>query len=151
MILKYKTGKLPSNFIFLGVMLLSIGIWRMLVLDWKGILFFLISLVLLFLRSGVLIDTEYKRVKEYTSLIAIIKGKWESIQSIIDLEIINSRETQSMSVGSVSRTETKEEYKLILTMPDKDIELISGEKEYIQKHAEKISSALQVPLRDESV
>ncbi len=150
MILKYKTGKLPPNFIVLGTMLLGIGIWRMVVLDWKGILYFLISLVLLFLKSGVLIDTENKRIKEYTSLFVILKGKWESIQSIISLEIIKTSETTRMSAASISRTDTKEVYKLFLNLPDNDIEFISGEKEYIQKNAEKLSSALQVSLKDNS-
>ncbi len=151
MILKFKTGRLPSNFIFLGAMLLCIGVWRMIVLDWKGIIFFIISLVLLFLKSGVIIDTESRRIKEYTSLFIILKGKWESIQSIIGLEIIKTSETTSMSTASISRTDTREVYKLLLNLPDEDIEFISGEKEYIQKNAEKISSALQVSLRDKSV
>ena len=151
MILKYNTGKLPSNFIFLGAMLLCIGVWRMIVLDWQGILFFLISLVLLFLKSGVIIDTENRKIKEYTSLIVIIKGKWESIQSIIGLEIIKTSETTSMSTASISRTDTKEVYKLLLNLPDEDIEFISGEKSYIQKHAETISSALQVEISDHSI
>ncbi len=40
MILNYKTGKLPPNFYYLGIILFGTGIWRMVVLDWKGILFF---------------------------------------------------------------------------------------------------------------
>ena len=120
MILNYKTGKLPPNFIYLGIMLFGIGIWRMVVLDWKGILFFIISLLFLFIKSGILIDTDNRRLKKYIGFFAIKKGEWESIKSIINLQIIKTKETQAMSVLSITRTETNDVYKLFLTLPNLD-------------------------------
>ncbi len=146
MILNYKTGNLPPNFIYLGIMLLCIGIWRMVVLDWKGILFFVISLLLLFIKSGIIIDTDNRRLKKYIGFFAIKKGEWESIKSIINLQIIKTRETQAMSVLSITRTETNDIYKLFLILSDRNIELMSGEKDYILNRAEKISSSLQVSV-----
>ena len=143
MILNYKTGKLPQNFIYLGVMLFGLGIWRMIVLDWKGILFFIISLLFLFIKSGIIIDTDHKRLKKYTGIFAIRKGEWESIKSLVNLRIIKTNETQNMSVLSITRTETKIVYKLILVLPNKNIELISGESDFINKAANEISHALQ--------
>ena len=148
MILNYKTGKLPPNFIYLGIMLFGISIWRMVVLEWKGILFFVISLLFLFIKSGIIIDTDNRRLKKYIGLFAIKKGEWESIKSIINLQIIKTRETQNMSVLSISRTETNDVYKLFVTLSDKNIELMSGEKEYIFNRAEKISSSLQVSVKN---
>ena len=148
MILNYKTGKLPPNFIYLGIMLFGIGIWRMIVLDWKGILFFIISLLFLFIKSGIIIDTDNKRLKKYIGFFAIRKGEWESIKTIINLQIIKTRETQNMSVLSITRTETNDVYKLFLTLPDRKIELMSGEKDYILNRAEKISSSLQVSVKN---
>ena len=146
MILNYKTEKLPPNFIYLGIMLFGIGIWRMVVLDWKGILFFVISLLFLFIKSGIIIDTDNRRLKKYIGFFAIIKGEWESIKSIINLQIIKTRETQAMSVLSITRTETNDIYKLFLILSDRNIELMSGEKDYILNRAEKISSSLQVSV-----
>ena len=148
MILNYKTGKLPPNFYYLGIMLFGTGIWRMVVLDWKGILFFIISLPLLFIRSGIVIDTDNRRLKKYIGFLAIKKGEWESIKSIINLQIIKTKETQVMSVLSITRTETNNVYKLFLTLPNRRIELMSGEKERILKRAEKIASSLQIPLNN---
>jgi hypothetical protein len=85
MILNYKTGKLPLNFIYLGIMLFAIGIWRMVVLDWKGILFFIIALLLLSIRSGIMIDTNNRKLKKYIGFFVFKKGEWESIESIINL------------------------------------------------------------------
>lgn len=146
MILKYKTGKLPLNFIYLGIMLFGIGMWRMIVLDWRGILFFVISLLFLFLKSGIIIDTDNRRLKKYIGIFAIRKGKWESIKSVINLQVIKTRETQSMNVLSISRAETKDVYKLFLVLPEKEIELMAGEKDYILNRAEKISSSLQTTV-----
>jgi len=146
MIINYNTGKLPQNFIYLGVMLFGIGIWRMVVLDWKGILFFIISLLFLFIKSGILIDTDNKKLKKYIGFFIIKKGQWENIQSLINLQIIKTKATQSMGVLSISRTETIVVYKLFLVLKDKSIELMSGEKKYIFNSAEKISSFLKTSV-----
>ena len=122
MILNYKTGKLPPNFIYLGIMLLGVSLWRIILLDWKGILFFVISLLCLFIKSGIIIDTENKRLKKYTGFFAIRIGEWENIKSVVYLQIIKTIETQSMNVVSISRTETYDVYKLILVLPDRNIE-----------------------------
>lgn len=44
-----------------------------------------------------------------------------------------------MSVLSISRTETNDVYKLSLTLSNRNIELMSGGKDYILNRAEKIS------------
>ncbi len=53
-----------------------------------------------------------------------------------------------MSVLTITRTETNDVYKLFLTLPDRNIEIMSGEKDFIFKRAEKISSSLQVPVKN---
>lgn len=151
MILNYKTGKLPPNFIYLGIMLFGVGIWRMIVLDWKGILFFVISLLFLFIKSGIIIDTDNRRLKKYVGFFAIRKGKWENIKSLINLQIIKTKETQRMNVLSISRTETHDVYKLFMVLPDKNIELMSGEKEYVVNKADKISISLQTSVDDKTI
>ena len=147
MILKYSTGKLPPNFIYFGYMLFGLGIWRMAVSDWKGIMFFIISVVFLFLRSGIIIDTDNRKLKKWIGFLGIGYGKWESISAAVNLQINKTRETQGMHVLSISRSETVDVYTLFITLPKRKIELMSGEKEIILKRAEEISSTLQVPLK----
>ncbi|MFH1120101.1 MAG: hypothetical protein V1775_09760 [Bacteroidota bacterium] len=151
MILKYKTDKLPPNFIYLGVLLLGTGIWRMMVLDWKGILIFLISLLCLFIKSGIIIDTDKRKLKKCKGYFIIRIGEWENINSLIHLQIINLKETQRMSVQSISRTETIEVCKLILVSTNRNIELMSGEKDFIIKAANEISQELQTPVINNSI
>jgi len=143
MLINYKTGKLPPNFIYLGILLFGVSLWRMMVLDWKGILLFAISLLCLFIKSGIIIDTDNKRLKKYIGFFAIKKGEWEDIKQLTDLKIIKTKETQSMSVLSLSRTETNDVYKLILVLPNKTIELMSGEKGFITKAANEIYYGLK--------
>lgn len=151
MILKYKTGNLPPNFIYLGIMLFGISIWRMVVLDWKGLLIFVISLLCLFIKSGILIDTEKRRLKRYVGFFTIRKGEWENIDALLHLQIIKTRETQVMSVLSISRTETDDVYKLIMVLPHKNIELLSGENDFIIKAANEISSELQTSVSNMTI
>lgn len=146
MTLSYKTGKLPLNFTALGAILLAVSIWRMLLLDWSGILFFVVSLVLLFLKSGVIIDTDNRRIKRYIGIFIAIRGEWEDINSLVNLQIVKSRESRTMNVLSISRTETNDTYKLYMRLADRNIELMSGNKEVILSRAEEIADALKTSV-----
>lgn len=148
MILNYKTGQLPPNFIYLGIMFLGISIWRMLLLDSMGILFFIISLLFLFIKSGILIDVEGKRLKKYIGFLGIKKGGWESVEPILNLQIIKTRRTRNMSVLSMSRTEIEEIYKLLIILADGKIELMSGKRNKIFDRAEQIATSLGVSVKD---
>ena len=144
--LRYKTGKLPLNFIALGVILLAVSIWRIMVLDWSGIPFLVVSIVLLFIESGVVIDPESRRVRRYIGLFTVTKGEWEDVSSLINLQIIRSRESRTMNFISISRTETNDTYNLYIKLPNRNVELMSGKKEDIQSRAEEIASALKASV-----
>ncbi len=144
--INYKTGKLPPNFLVFGAMLIAVGVWRMIVLDWIGILLFIVGLVLFFLKSGIIIDAESKRLKKYIGFFGIIRGEWESIDGLEHLKIVESKAIQTMSVLSISRASTNKVCKLFMILPDKKIELMSGEKDFILKRAEHISSALHTVI-----
>ena len=119
--LRYKTGKLPLNFIALGVILLAVSIWRIMVLDWSGIPFLVVSIALLFIESGVVIDPDSRRVRRYIGLFTVTKGEWEDVSSLINLQIIRSRESRTMNFISISRTETNDTYKLYIKLPNRSI------------------------------
>jgi hypothetical protein len=127
-------------------MLLGLGVWRMILFDWKGIVFFIVAMLCLFIRSGILIDPDNKKLKRYTGFFAIKIGEWENINDLIRLGVIKTRETQSMNVLSLTRNETKEVLKLMMVLPGKRIELMTGEKETLFSKAERISSVLHVPV-----
>jgi len=151
MILNFKTGKLPPNFYYLGFMLLAIGVWRVIVQDWLGILFLVISLILFFSRTGLLIDTKNIRLKKYAGIFMLKTGDWEDISSLVNLQIISTQETQSMHVVSISRSQTNEVYKLKMILPNHNIELLSGGKDYVLKIANEISSAIKTTFIDNTI
>ena len=150
MILNYKTDRLPTNFIFLGFFLLIVGVWRVLLADWFGIVLLVISFLCLFTRWGIIIDTDKKVLKKYMGFIGIKKGDSEDISKVDHLEITTLHETQNMGVASISRSDTKIVYQLFLVLPDKNIELIKGKKDTIIQSGEEISTELKTTLINES-
>lgn len=148
MLLKYTTGKLPLNFFMLGVILLLIGVFSAIMAEYGGIIAIPISIPLLFIRTGVLIDTKKKRIKKYIGLFTLKSGKWESIAQVQHLRIIRVQQSASMAVLSISRNETNVVYKLMLVMPTENMEILSGEGRFISEAADNISNKLSVNVKD---
>lgn len=144
--LNFATERLPLNFIILGYALMAIGIWRVFVVDWRGVLFLIFSVFLVFLKSGVIIDVARKLFKKYFGIFFIKSGKWESLSQLIGLLVVKTRETLAMSVLSISRTETSDLFKLYLSLPDRQVELFSGDEEVVLQKAEKLATSLLTTL-----
>ncbi len=147
MILQFTTGKLPLNFFMLGVILLLIGVLAAIMSEFAGLAAIPLSIPLLFIRTGILVDTEKKRIKKYIGLFTYKTGKWESIATIKHLQIIRVRQTTGMAVLSIARNETNIVYKLLAVLPNENIELLSGEGRFIGEAADEIVDKLQVELK----
>lgn len=148
MTLNYKTDRLPLNFIFLGLFLLIVGVWRVVLADWFGTILLVISFLCLFTKWGILLDTDKKRLKKYIGFLWIKKGNWEDISTVVRLEITTLHETQNMGVASISRSDTKVVHQLFLVLPDDNIDLMKGKKDFITKAAKEISTELQISCKD---
>lgn len=144
--LQYTTGKLPPNFFYLGILLLGIGAWRLIVLDWKGIVLLFFSLGCLFIRTGIIIDTNQNRFKKYVGLFALKRGHWKALKPFDHLHIMKTRESVAMSTASITRTEKFDVYKLMASSSDQELELMSGEKDLIIKRAKEIASSLGMEI-----
>lgn len=144
--LNYRTDRLPPNFIFLGLFLLIIGVWRVLLLDWFGIVLLVISFLCLLIRWGILIDTNKKRLKKYIGFIGIKKGDWIDISTAKQLEVATRQETQNMGVASISRSATNVVYQLFMILPNENILLMKGKKDLVYKVAEEISGELKIEI-----
>lgn len=144
--MQFKTGKLPLNFIVLGIILLLIDVWRIMNYDWVGILLLCISLVFLLLRSGIIIDPAKGELKKYTGFFFMKFGSWENISSVKNLTISGLRVTQNMNVVTISRSETRVVYKLMMVLSGRTLELMTGEKELVFDAAEKISKEMKVHI-----
>lgn len=142
----YKTDSLPLTFIMLGYMFLAVGVWRIVVLDWIGALLLLISIFLIFFKSGVMIDTNSKKIKKYNGIFLFKRGEWEDISQITNLQIVKTKEKQRMSVLTISRTESAYSYKLYLKLNDRSIKLMSGSKPSIFSKAKRIALLLNTNL-----
>jgi hypothetical protein len=146
MILNYKTGKLPASFVITVAFFVIIGIWRLIILDWFGIILLIIGATLLLVKFGINIDTENKLIRNNTSIFNMPKGKWLDISTVQSLQIIKVKETQSMNVVSINRTESKIVYKLYMILHYKKIEIIKGDIDFIKEEANKISKGLNVSI-----
>jgi len=144
--LNFVTERLPLNFIILGCALMAIGVWRVVVVDWRGVLFLIFSVFLIFLKSGVIIDVERKLFKKYFGIFFIKSGEWESLSQLNGLLVVKTRETRAMSVLSISRTETSDLFKLYLSLSDRQVELFSGDEEGVLQKAEKLATLLPTTL-----
>lgn len=151
MILHYKTGSLPPHFISLGILLLGISIWRIVVLDWIGVLLFIISFLCLFTKSGIIIDVNKKTLKKYIGNFIFKMGNWENISSLTNIQVIRINETQSMNIQSINRVESTIAYKILFVFPSKKIEIMKGKYIEIIKAAEAISTELQTPLINNTI
>lgn len=150
MILKYTTGKLPPNFFMLGAILLLLGVLAVIMSEIIGLIFLALSIPLLFTRTGILIDTEKKRIKKYTGLFAYKPGKWQSIADSKHLQIIRVQQTTGMAVLSIARNETNVVYKLLAVLPNENIELLAGEGRFIGEAASEIATKLKVEVFEPS-
>ncbi|MFA8451557.1 MAG: hypothetical protein ACEPOW_12770 [Bacteroidales bacterium] len=142
MILRLKTERLPNNFYYLGFVLLIVGVWRIFVYDWKGIVLFLISLPCIFLHSGIIIDTITLKFKRYTGMFFIRSGEWQKIETEMRFEIRETSETQYMHVSSITRADRAEVSKLILILNDQEIVLYSGSRKKAIQRMNELKDAL---------
>lgn len=148
MYLKYKIDNLPFGFVFTGILFLIYGVWLLSLLDWLGLILILIALPCLFINRGILIDPSNKRIKKYVGFLVFKSGNWVDISSVKHLAIIDVNESTTMNLTSVTNTYTALITKLILVLPDEEIQLLKGKRKFIVKAAQKISGELQTTIID---
>jgi hypothetical protein len=146
--LKYKTGRLPYHFIILGYLLLALGIWRISLYDWAGIAYFLLAVIFLFFRSGLIIDTRHKKMMIYSGIFFIRFGKYLDISTAKQLLIEERQESSAIHVQSISRTDSKTVYRLFIILQEEQIELLAGERKDILKMSKQISEGLCLDIID---
>lgn len=149
--IEYRTSRLPINFRMLGYMLLALAIWRGIVMDWMGMVYLAISLFLIFFKTGVIIDAKALKIKQYVGLFLIKKGKWERIEHVSSIQLTKTKETQTMSVLSISRLETTDTYKLYIMMPDRNIELMQGDKVELVTKGNTLADLLKTAFKDSTL
>ncbi|MBN2893467.1 MAG: hypothetical protein JXL97_16455 [Bacteroidales bacterium] len=142
--IKIKTGKLPTNFVFLGGILLIIGAWRLFLYEWYGALIVLVGLFLFLINSGVLVDSLNKKMKNYVGMLSLKFGKWTDISSLKIITVTKSVESQKINVLSISRTEKNEVYKMFFEFENSKILILRGEKDYVQNIAKKIKAEFKI-------
>lgn len=151
MSLNFTTGKLPTPLISLAYLLLAIGIWRIFILDYLGIIFLVVSIFLLFTKSGVIVDTKLKKLKKYTSFIFIKKGKWEDMLPLKNLIITKILETQNSVFLSFSRTDKRYKYKLAIIFADKKVEILrKADYNAVKSIADELASELDITITDKT-
>lgn len=100
---------------FLGYIIAVIGVFGVFSIGLKSLFFFLVGLGISFTRFGVLIDTEHKRLKEYTRVFWVKFGKWELLDDYPFITVLEIRESVAMfSNANVKHTHKNLMFKITL-------------------------------------
>lgn len=113
MIIDNKISKtLNGPTIFLGITFLFLGVVFIFQKSWiAGAGFTILATFLLFTSSGIIIDTEKKRIKPYYNLFGIYKhGTWESLDQYVGVTLVPMKKTQAVYSRSNRQTSSTEKY-----------------------------------------
>jgi hypothetical protein len=147
MLLQYKTERLPLNFIMLGFTLIVVGIVTVVNGDYEGVAAFIFAIPLLFTHSGIIVDTDNRRIKKYTGLFNWQYGKWLDLKGARYMQIGRMNQNQGMWVASIPRTNKKQVHKLYVMLPHSRLELLTGTLEEIEARAKQIANGLNMDLK----
>lgn len=75
----------------IGYVFLVVGILLMLDNPLLGLALALLGTTIVFIKSGIQIDPENKRLKEYTGLFGLKIGKWKGMEEFTDVSILQKR------------------------------------------------------------
>lgn len=140
MLTNYKTGKLPPNFLMLGILFLLIGLASIISGEFAGFLFFIIALPFLLTHSGLSIDSEKQQIRKFTNLAGMKFGSWMDVSQTDRLLIGKVRQNTGMAVLSISRNDISYTYKLYAMINGQRCEIVNGNYELVSEVAKRISA-----------
>lgn len=146
--LKYSTGHLPLHFRILGALLILIGVWRLMLADWSGLIPIVAGAAILFLQSHLVFDLSQKKYRSQIELLGLHFGTWHPTQPFTGLTITTITQSQTMSVRAASRVETDTHHQLIANTANGNISLLDGDNPTIHAAAQHIAQALAIPITD---
>ena len=91
----------------LGYIISVIGLFGVFSIGFKSLFIFLVGLGLSFTRSGVLIDVDKRRLKEYTSVFWVKFGKWELLDYYPYITVLEITESVAMFSSANVKHENK--------------------------------------------
>ncbi len=149
-LLNYKTNYVfPSISRYLGYLLSFVGIIAIFNVGIHMILLCFFGLGLSFTRSGVLIDKENLKIKEYLEIFWFKKGSWKSIELYPYLTILEITEKSSMygARSNVEHISRKKVFRVTLlnnNHREKTLLKQFNDKEKAHKEGEKIAADLKI-------
>lgn len=100
------------QFQMLGVILFIIGIVYAFQLNPLSILLLLVGIALATMTTGVQIDFEKRKHREYFSMLGFKRGKWVDIPTLEYVSIYLERYAQNMWVASIGATDNFKDFKV---------------------------------------
>lgn len=151
-----RSGSLPPNFIVLGIMLILISIsgffiflslWQILV----SVILAVIGGFLFFIREGLIIDFENKKMRFYWSIFSYKNGRWKSISDVKYLSLVRVKMQETFSVRACSSTFMEYKYKLnLICSNNQHSRILIGNFETLKDKALIIAKGLNVKIYDNS-
>ncbi|MBD0852640.1 hypothetical protein [Maribacter arenosus] len=94
-IINNKTSRFfPDVFAYIGYLMIFIGVVLLIKEQRWGIVLIILGILLGFSFVGILIDTDKRTFKTYSSLFGFKKGVWESYDDYVDLSILEVNQKQ---------------------------------------------------------
>lgn len=150
MISTFKTSNLPIHIQSIGIILIIAGIWNLFYTPILGIGVITIAAPFILIHQGIAFDDEKHKMKEYFYLLGFKIGKWENIDDVKAIQIIELEESQRMWVSSISRISYEKICKLYLSLEKEHILLMKGSKKKLMPKAEALAKLLKIDLYDKT-
>ncbi|MEZ4776416.1 MAG: hypothetical protein R3D00_24790 [Bacteroidia bacterium] len=144
---KFILGKeSPLGFTLFGVVIALAG-GRLALFDgfWGGFIPLLVGLTITFSITGIILDTERKRIKEYTSIWFMKFGKWYSLDSYPDILVLRRNRSNGMNMygtGSTIMTTSTVIFEVSFASPN-HLELFLIARKYNEHEAYRLARELE--------
>lgn len=144
---KFILGKeSPLGFTLFGVVIALAG-GRLVLFDgfWGGFIPLLVGLTITFSITGIILDTERKRIKEYTSIWFMKFGKWYSLDSYPDILVLRRTRSNGMNMygtGSTMMTTSTVIFEVSFASPN-HLELFLIARKYNEHEAYRLARELE--------
>jgi len=104
----------PFQFVFVGYLLVLFGIYLLIRLNPLGLLAIAGGLFFSFAHTGIQIDFEENKYREYLGVFQLKMGKWHPLPNLQYVTVFVGRYVEEMHMATISSTQTKSDYKINL-------------------------------------
>ena len=137
------------NLFILGGLLVVLGFVLVIQTIYYGFILFVIGLLIVLSKKGLMIDTKNKRIIHYFKILFYTSGTWEDFSDISYIALVKVNLSQQMNVVSVTGSSSEVQVKMNFVKSNKKlVSVYTDIKKNIFPLAEKIAKGFNVDIYD---